>query len=446
MTVLDAELPYSLIDLMSSISSSVMAAILMCISAGYFAATMPPVILSVWVLQKYYLRTSRQIRLLDLEAKSPLYSHFIESLSGLVTIRAFGWAQAFQKLNLTLLDVSQKPYYLLLCIQRWLALILDLLVAALAVILMTLVVKLRSDISPGYVGLALLNVMGFNELLAQIIKNWTQLETSFGAIARLKTFSATTANENLPGESSSVPDSWPSRGQIEFKNVSASYTPGGDLVVKNLSMSIAAGEKVGICGRSGSGKSSLITTLFRMLELTPESKITIDGIDITTLPRQLVRERLNAIPQEPFFIRGTIRSNADPYHRHSDTAIIQAIQKVHLWALVQAKGGLDAELNAEFFSHGQRQLFCLTRAVLRRGKVVVLDEVTSSVDSRSDELMQRVIRDEFKDATILVVAHRLDTILDFGRIALLGGGELKELDTPTNLLGRDSLFKELYNS
>jgi ATP-binding cassette subfamily C (CFTR/MRP) protein 1 len=367
-------------------------------------------------------------------------------LSGLVTIRAFGWAPDFQELNLTLLDVSQKPYYLLLCIQRWLSLILDLMVAGLAVILMVLVVKLRTDISPGYVGLALLNVMNFNEALASIIQNWTQLETSFGAIARLKSFSVTTANENLPSETSSVPSNWPSRGSIEFKNVSASYTGGGDLVVKNLSLSIAAGEKVGICGRSGSGKSSLITTLFRMLELTPESSITIDGIDITTLPRQLVRSRLNAIPQEPFFIKGSIRSNADPYHSHTDAEIRSAIQKVELWSIVHSKGGLDADLDLEFFSHGQRQLFCLARGILRKSKVVVLDEVTSSVDAKSDDLMQRIIREEFKDATIICVAHRLDTILDFGRIALLGGGELRECDTPSALLGRDSAFRELYNS
>ena len=311
---------------------------------------------------------------------------------------------------------------------------------------MVLVVKLRTDISPSYVGLALLNIMNFNELLAQIIKNWTLLETSFGAIARLKSFSATTANENLASESALVPENWPSCGDIEFKNVSASYRDRGDLVVKNLSLSIATGEKVGIYGRSGSGKSSLITTLFRMLGLTLESSITIDGIDITTLPRQLVRSRLNAIPQEPFFIMGTIRANADPYHTHTDAAIVAAIQKVHLWSLAYSKGGLDAELDQDFFSHGQRQLFCLARAILRKSKVVVLDEVTSSVDARTDELKQRVIREEFKDATILCVAHRLDTILDFGRIALLGNGELKELDSPSVLLGRDSLFRELYNS
>lgn len=178
MTVIDAELPYALVDLSLSIITAIMGAVLMCLSAGYFAATLPPVVLAVWskskvqipgniniltfiltVLQKYYLRTSRQLRLLDLEAKSPLYSHFLESLSGLVTIRAFGWANNFKELNLKLLDVSQKPYYLLFCIQRWLGLLLDLIVAGLAIILMVLVVKLRTDISGGFVGLALLNVV-----------------------------------------------------------------------------------------------------------------------------------------------------------------------------------------------------------------------------------------------------------------------------------------------
>ncbi|CZR62077.1 related to multidrug resistance protein [Phialocephala subalpina] len=435
MTVLDAELPYSLVDLAFSLVVTMMGAALMCISAGYFAATVPPIILIVWVIQKYYLRTSRQIRLLDLEAKSPLYSHFIESLSGLVTIRAFGWGENFQK-----------PYYLLFCIQRWLALVLDLLVMVLAVILMTLVVKLRTEISAGFVGLALLNVMSFNESLAQIIQNWTKLETSIGAIARLMNFSNQTAPENLPGEDEDVSENWPAYGNIEFKNVSASYTANDNRVIRNLDMSIKAGEKIGICGRSGSGKSSLITTLFRMLEVTEDSSITIDGIDITRLPRELVRSRLNAIPQEPFFVRGTVRNNADPYGDHTDANIVSAIQKVHLWAIVSNKGGLDTELDAEFFSHGQRQLFCLARAILGKSKVVILDEATSSVDTKSDELMQQVIRKEFRDCTIIAVAHRLDTIMDFDRIALLSKGELKEFDSPQALMERQSAFRELYNS
>lgn len=386
------------------------------------------------------------MRLLDLEAKSPLYSHFIESLSGLPIIRAFGWAENFQAQNLALLDASQKPYYLLFCIQRWLALILDLVVASLAVVLMVLIVKLRTKISPGYVGLALLNVMKFNEALAQIIKDWTTCETSFGAISRLKTFSAQTANENLPIERQLVPEDWPNRGVIELENVSASYTMDSTLVIRNISMLIEAGQRIGICGRSGSGKSSLITSLFRMLELTPESSITIDGIDITTLARQDVRSRLNAIPQEPFFIKGSVRGNADPMQQHADTAIIAAIEKVHLWSLVHGKGGLDADLDAEFFSQGQRQLFCLARAILRKSKVVVLDEATSNVDKKSDDLMQRVIRKEFCDCTIIAVAHRLDTIMDFDKIALLSAGELVEFDTPENLMARERRFRELYNS
>lgn len=272
------------------------------------------------------------------------------------------------------------------------------------------------------------------------------METSLGAIARLINFSQTTPSEHRAGEGHQVPDHWPSAGAIEFSNVSASYTSDDILVIKNLNLSIKAGEKIGICGRSGSGKSSLITTLFRMLEVTPESTITIDGIDITKLPREIVRSRLNAIPQEPCFIRGTVRSNLDPHQIHSDTSIISALSKVHLWDLVESKGGLLVLLDAEFFSHGQRQLFCLARAILRRSRIVILDECTSSVDTKSDELMQSVIRTEFKNCTILAVAHRLDTILDFDRIALLSHGELREFDAPEALLGRDSAFRELYNS
>ncbi|KAF4634221.1 hypothetical protein G7Y89_g3892 [Cudoniella acicularis] len=446
MSIVDGELPFALIDLIGSLVQTLMGAILMCLSAGYFTLTMPPVAFVVWVIQKFYIRTSRQIRILDLEAKSPLYSHFIESLSGLVTIRAFGWTDQFIEQNLTLLDESQKPYYLLFCIQRWLSLVLDIMVSVLAIILMVLVVKLRSTISPGFVGLALLNVMGFSQSLAWNVRQWTALETSIGAISRLKTFAELTPNENLPNENQPVPDIWPSQGAIELKNVSASYQASGDLVIYGINMSIKAGEKIGICGRSGSGKSSLILTLFRMLEVSDGSSITVDGIDITTIPRQLVRSRFNAIPQEPFFMKGSIRLNASPENLHNDTEIIEALQKVQLWSVVERKGGLDAELDAEFFSHGQRQLFCLGRTILRKSKIVVLDEVSSSMDGATDKVIQQVIREEFSGATIIAVAHRLDTILDFDRIAVMSDGKLVEFESPEVLLGRQSVFRELYNS
>ena len=204
------------------------------------------------------------------------------------------------------------------------------------------------------------------------------------------------------------------------------------------------GEKIGICGRSGSGKSSFILALFRMIE-TSSGTIVIDDIDLSTIPRQEIRTRLNAISQDPYFIAGTIRLNLDPYASRDDAALVAALKKVRLYDTVISNGGLDADLDIESLSHGQRQLFCLARAMLRKGKIVVLDEATSSVDRKTDELMQQIIREEFKDHTIIAVAHRLDTILDFDRIAVLDRGMLRECDTPSNLLAGKTAFRELYD-
>jgi hypothetical protein len=188
-----------------------------------------------------------------------------------VTIRAFKWSDAFVEQNLLLLDNSQKPYYILWCIQRWLALVLDLVVTVLAVIMMVLVVKLRSSVSSGYVRLAILNVINFSQSLAWIIRQWTSLETSIGAVSRLKNFTLSTPNENLVDENQPFSDSWPETGAIELKNLAASYTIAGPLVLKGINMSIKSREKIGICGRTGSGKSSLIMTLFHLLEIPSQS-------------------------------------------------------------------------------------------------------------------------------------------------------------------------------
>jgi ABC-type multidrug transport system fused ATPase/permease subunit len=187
-------------------------------------------------------------------------------------------------------------------------------------------------------------------------------------------------------------------------------------------------------------------TLFRMFEIAPDSSILVDGVDITKIPRQVVRSCLNTIPQGSFFMKGSIRLNASPESLHGDEEISTALQKAQLWAIVESKDGLDAELHAEFFSHGQRQLFCLARAILRKNRVVVLDEVCSSVDITTDMLMQRVVREEFAGATNIAIAHRLDTILDFDKVAVLSEGTLIEFDSPQALLDQPSAFRELYKS
>jgi len=188
-----------------------------------------------------------------------------------------------------------------------------------------------------------------------------------------------------------------------------------------------------------------VLALFRMLDLNNGS-IIIDGEDISEFPRQDTRFRLNAIPQDPYFLYGNVRLNMDPYETSTDELIIRALTKVELWTILESKGGLDAKLDSDSLSHGQRQLFCLARSVLRDSKVVVLDEVTSSVDQKTDELMQRIIREEFANKTIIAIAHRLETIMDFDRIAVLDRGILIECDTPAALLARQSAFKQLYST
>lgn len=175
-----------------------------------------------------------------------------------------------------------------------------------------------------------------------------------------------------------------------------------------------------------------------------QGSIVIDGLDISTIPRQSVRSKINSIPQAPYFLAGTVRTNADPYGASTDDAIIDALVKVGLWTVFEKAGGLDLEFDIDSLSHGQRQLFCLARATLRRGKIVILDEVTSSVDRKSDELMQRIIREEFADCTIIAIAHRLDTILDFDRIVVLDSGRVVECESPATLLAQNSAFKRLY--
>lgn len=448
LSVIDTELPIAGLILVNNFFMAIVQAVLICYSASYFATVIPFVLFVMYMLQKFYLRTSRQIRLMDLEAKAPLYSNFLETLSGLVTIRAFGWTKDMEKRNMELLDTSQRPFYLLYCIQRWLILVIDLLVAGLAIILVALIVKFRHHADPGFVGLALINIMSFNMTLSALIIHWTATETSLGAVTRIKSFVENTASENLPTESQEVPTNWPSEGQISFSDISASYSLDQQTALKNINLSISGGQRLGICGPSGSGKSSFVALLLHMLEINAGT-ITIDGIDLSSISRKVLRERLTVIPQEPIFLKGSIRQNLDPLEIALDGTIAQAVlEKVGLWNIVAAAGGLDAEMDAdELLSHGQRQLFCLARSMLRTSKILIIDEATASVDLQTDKLMQKIIEEHFKNSTIIAVAHRLETIRGYDKIAVFESGRVVEEGTPDELLAdRGSKFRALWDS
>ncbi|KAM0812152.1 putative ABC transporter FUM19 [Seiridium cardinale] len=443
--MVDNELPMAALEVACS-AVVVTGQLLLIMNTSYWVALSFPLIFGVlWALQKIYLRTSRQLRHLELNSKAPLYTQFVESIEGLATIRAFGWQEQFKILNYERLNMSQRPFYLKLCVQRWLNVVLDCQDAGFVVLLVGLIVGLRSRISPGFAGVALSSVLNLSIGMTNLVKVWTEGETSIASIQRIRDFERDTPSEINPAQHQDVPQGWPEKGAISIRNLSVAYGEGKTTALKGINMRIKPGEKIGVCGRTGSGKTSLMLSLFRMIDIT-EGSIEIDGISIASVSPSQVRHRLNAVPQEAFFLNDTIRVNADPHGICTDDAILQALQKVHLKTIVQRNGGLDGFVDNGTFSHGEKQLFCLARAILKQSKVVVLDEATSNIDVEMEKLIHQVILEEFKDFTVITIAHRLDAILSSDRVALLDKGEIVEFAAPEELLSKDSHFKALYNT
>ncbi|KAI8713576.1 hypothetical protein NCS52_01302400 [Fusarium sp. LHS14.1] len=442
MTLIDGTLPlafYLTLDLTlrGIVQTGVVAS-----GATYFGAFLPLSFLALYLIQKYYLRTSRQMRLLDLEAKTPLYTHFTEMIAGLSTLRSFGWSKAFLDEGYQLLSDSQSPFYMMFCIQRWLELVLDLFVAGMAVVLVSLALRIQGATTQGAIGLAMVNILGFNQTLTTVIDQWTQLETSLGAIARLKSFISSTPDENKPAEKD-TPTDWPAEGGIEIDNITATYSDESQPVLNGVSLVIKPGQKVCICGRSGSGKSSLVLSILRLLELSSGS-IRIDGKDLATIPRQHIRSHITTVPQDPVSLSGTVRRNLDPEELvQADEILIQALQKTTLWEAIESRGGLDADLGELGFSVGQRQLFCLARALLSRSKVLLLDEPTSSVDNATNDDIRKILKEVMDGRTVVEVAHRLDHITDFDVVVVMGEGRIIEVGDPQELLKEGSALKAL---
>ncbi|EGU87681.1 hypothetical protein FOXB_01837 [Fusarium oxysporum f. sp. conglutinans Fo5176] len=393
--------------------------------ASYFGAFLPISFLALYLIQKYYLRTSRQMRLLDLEAKTPLYTQFTEITAGLATIRSFGWTDEFLDESCRMLNTSQKPFYLMFCIQRWLELVLDLFVAGMAILLVTIALRIPGTTSEGAIGLAMVNLLGLNLTLTTVIDQWTTLETSLGAIARLKSFISNTPNENKQDETK-VPDNWPGGTRESLLGV-----PTNNLVMnRNLYFVMFL-----LLLKLGK-KSAYVDVL--------EGRIHIDGKDLASLSRQHIRSQITTIPQDPVSLSGTVRQNLDPEALiQADEILIEALRKTTLWATIDTRGGLDADLSELGFSVGQRQLFCLARAFLSHSKIVLLDEPTSSVDNATDKDVRRIIREVMQGRTVIEVTHRLDYVTDFDLAVVMKDGRIIETGDPKELLVQNSALKAL---
>ncbi|KAK2883394.1 hypothetical protein FQN49_000034 [Arthroderma sp. PD_2] len=445
MELIDMNLPLVMINYISTAFSAVAKGIVLVVFSQYLATMAPFVVALLYFLQSFYLKTSRQVRLLEIEAKAPLYTHFIESVAGAPTIRAFGWQSQYQERNYKFIDQSQRLAYLQYCIQSWLGFVLDMLIAVIATVLVAVVVTWKDKFSAGNVGVSLVMVLTFSSILTRMIKAWTTMESSIGAVARVKRFVTDTESEEKSGCKTEVAQDWPTRGSIEFRSLVAAHFPNAEPVINDVSFSIRPSEHVALCGRSGCGKTSTILALLQMIE-TRRGQIIVDSVDISTMPCTYVRSHLNVVPQDPFLMPGTIRFNIDPFGKVSDEDIIRALDRVQLWAIISEQGGLNKEMDVTMWSAGQKQLLCLARAMVKSSKVLILDEATSNVDSETEAIMQHIIDTTFSDHTVLAVMHRLTNVTRYDKVALLDNGQLIEFDTPETLLGQESRFARLYQT
>ena len=428
MEAIDIQLQWSFEHSMKSFAQVIVTLTLIVVTLPWVALVIAPVLLIYYRVQKLYRSSAREAKRLDSLGRSPRYAHFKETLQGLVVIRAFGKTDWFLEEFYKRLSHSQRMFHGHFMINRWFSSRIPLvggLVSMLTALAVVLSVR-SGTLSPGLGGLLTVYSLSFWGVLNWGIRIWAEVEARMTSMERVKFYS------RLPQEPSVtqdgvVPEAWPVRGEVRFENVVLRYAPHLPEVLKGLSFNISAGEKAGIIGRTGSGKSTLIQALYRFTELTA-GRILIDGVDIATVPLARLRKVLAIIPQDPTLFMGTIRSNLDRYGEFSEAELWSVLERTNLAEAVRAMPlGLESRLheNGSNLSQGQRQLMCLARALLMKAKVIILDEATASVDVQTDAQVQRIVRESCKGVTMLIIAHRLGTVRDCDQILEISEGRLK---------------------
>jgi len=441
--VLDGSMPMILRGWITCLFSCIATFLVIMVTTPYAVIPIFLVLTGYYFVQRVYVATSRQLKRLESTSRSPIYSHFGETLAGAAVIRAYGLQQRFIKESEKRVDFNHQAAMGGIIANRWLAVRLETVGNCIIFAAALFAVLGRESLSPGMVGLSVSYALQVTQTLNWLVRMTSEVETNIVTVERLEEYSVVDTEADWDG-GHKVEESWPREGKIELEGYSTRYREGLDLVLKQVSATIQGGERVGIVGRTGAGKSSLTLALFRLIE-PASGRILIDGVDISKLGLHRLRSRLTIIPQDPVLFSGTLRHNLDPFEQYSDAAVWSSLRQSHLSDFVTGlASGLQHEVSegGENLSVGQRQLICLARALLRKTKVLVLDEATAAVDLETDDLIQTTIRAEFQGCTIITIAHRLNTVLDYDRILVLKEGAIAELDTPRNLLKIEGgLFK-----
>ncbi|XP_022253201.1 multidrug resistance-associated protein 1-like [Limulus polyphemus] len=415
--VLDTTVPTNLRSFMTTLLQVIAILFVISMETPIFLAVIVPIAILYYFIQKFYICTSRQLKRLESITRSPIFSHFSETLSGLNTIRAYRMQERFIEESNKRVDVNQACYYPSTVSNRWLAIRLEFCGNCIVFFAALFAVLGRDSLSPGAVGLSVSYALMVTVTLNWMVRMSSELEANIVSVERICEYSQTPNEAPWITEEHQPPKSWPSKGAMKINQLTARYREGLNPVLKEVTCDIKEGEKVGIVGRTGAGKSSLMLTLFRIIE-ADSGFITIDGIDISKVGLHDLRSKLTIIPQDPFLFSGTLRMNLDPFMIHSDEELWKAVEHSHLKEFVSSlEAGLDHKIaeGGSNLSVGQCQLVCLARALLRKTRVLILDEATAEIDLETDDLVQATIRREFSGCTILTIAHRISTIMDYNR-------------------------------
>lgn len=402
-----------------------------------------------FILFAYFRRSSIAIQRLDSVSRAPILSHLAQTVEGASTIRAFRMSKPFSIACMNKIDDNTVDFYGLRYAFAWFGLRLDWCGTAMITATFLAIVLTRNfapdKMNVSFAALAMSSTSSITFLMASMSQALVDLETKMNSFERLIAYDDLPQEPPLHIEETAPPKDWPAKGAIEFKDLSISYN-GTDKVLDRITAKIKPGEKIGIVGRTGAGKSTLVTALFRLMDFH-EGTVFIDGVDISKIGLHDLRQKLSIIPQTPTLFMGSIRYNVDPFNQYSDDEVWRALEMVQLKEYVSGlEGKLEAQVeeNGQNFSVGQRQLLAMARALLRNAPILLLDEATAATDAVSDQIIQRLIRKHFRDKTILTIAHRLNTIMDSDRVMVLDKGKIVEFDRPAKLLeNKKSIFASM---